>query len=152
MNEISHSLRDDPLPPLLGLLKERAMDQLHQQLHEQGFAEIRPGHGCVFRFIDDEGTRLTELAERSGYSKQAVGEVVADLEALGYVERIPDPGDGRAKTIMLTERGRQALAAGRRIFADIERRWAEQFGEERIAELRETVELLLEADRAALPA
>src|SRR5215207_1188229 len=140
-------MSETPLAPLLGQLKELAMDELHRRLHEQGYDEIRPGHGCVFRFIDEEGTRLTELAERSGYTKQAVGEVVADLEALGYVERVPDPADGRAKTIVLTERGREALAAGRQVFADIERRWAEQFGEERIAQLRRTVELLIEYER-----
>jgi DNA-binding MarR family transcriptional regulator len=145
-------MTDTPLPPLLGQLKELAMDELHRRLHEQGYSEIRPGHGCVFRFIDDEGTRLTELADRSGYSKQAVGEVVADLEALGYVERVPDPADGRAKTIMLTERGRGALAAGRRVFADIEQRWIEQFGEERIAQMRETAEMLLAAELGAVPA
>jgi DNA-binding MarR family transcriptional regulator len=148
---MTEEMTDTPLAPLLGQLKELAMDELHQRLHEQGYSEIRPGHGCVFRFIDDEGTRLTELAERSGYSKQAVGEVVADLEALGYVERIPDPADGRAKTITLTDRGREALGAGRRAFTDIEQRWIEQFGEERIAALRETVELLIEAERGALP-
>jgi len=145
-------MSETPLAPLLGQLKELAMDELHRRLHEQGYDEIRPGHGCVFRFIDEEGTRLTELAERSGYTKQAVGEVVADLEALGYVERVPDPADGRAKTIVLTERGREALAAGRQVFADIERRWAEQFGEERIAQLRRTVELLIEYERGAVPA
>src|SRR5215213_7676799 len=106
-------MTDTPLAPLLGQLKELGMDELHRRLHERGYAEIRPGHGCVFRFIDDDGTRLTELAERSGLTKQAVGEVVADLEELGYVERVPDPADRRAKTIVLTRRGRDALAAGR---------------------------------------
>jgi DNA-binding MarR family transcriptional regulator len=128
------------------------MDELHRRLADEGYPEIRPGHGCVFRFIDDEGTRLTELADRSGYSKQAVGEVVADLEALGFVERVPDPEDGRAKTIMLTERGRGALAAGRRVFAEIEQRWIDEFGEERIAQMRETAEMLLAAELGAVPA
>ena len=127
------------------------MDELHQRLHEQGYSEIRPGHGCVFRFIDDDGTRLTELAERSGYTKQAVGEVVADLEALGYVERVPDPADGRAKTIVLTARGHEALAAGRRAFVDIEARWVKEFGEERIAALRETVDQLIEFESGPVP-
>src|SRR4051794_31891859 len=145
-------MTDTPLPPLLGRLKELAMDELHRRLADEGYPDIRPGHGCVFRFIDDEGTRLTELAERSGYSKQAVGEVVADLEALGYVERIPDPEDGRAKTIILTERGRGALAAGRRVFVDIEQRWIDEFGEERIAQMRETAEMLLAAELGAVPA
>ena len=61
------------------------MDESSTAASRAGYPEIRPGHGCVFRFIDHEGTRLTELAERSGYTKQAVGEVVADLEELGYV-------------------------------------------------------------------
>jgi DNA-binding MarR family transcriptional regulator len=143
---------DIPLPPLLGELKELAIAEVHRRLHQEGYSEIRPGHGCVFRFIDTQGSRLTDLAERSGYSKQAVGEVTGDLEALGYVERIPDPLDGRAKTIRLTEHGRDAQAAALRIFSEIERRWAEQLGEERIAQLRETVELLLAAERGAVPA
>ncbi|HEY1358984.1 MAG TPA: MarR family transcriptional regulator [Thermoleophilaceae bacterium] len=145
-------MTDIPLAPLLGQLKELAMDELHGRLHEQGFSDIRPGHGCVFRFIDEDGTRLTDLAERSGFSKQAVGEVVADLERLGYVGRVPDPEDGRAKKIILTERGRVALLAGRRIFADIEQRWIEEFGEERIAQLRETAEMLLDRERGGVPA
>jgi len=150
--EPDQTVTNVPLAPLLGQLKELAMDELHRRLHEQGYSEIRPGHGCVFRFIDDDGTRLTELAERSGYSKQAVGEVVADLEGLGYVERVPDPADGRAKTIVLTGRGHEALAAGRQAFAEIEQRWIEQFGEERIAALRETAEQLVEFERGPVPA
>ena len=145
-------MSDIPLPPLLGELKELGIAELHRRLHAEGFPEIRPGHGCVFRFIGSEGSRLTDLADRSGYTKQAVGEVAADLEGLGYVERIPDPEDGRAKTIRLTEHGREAQAAGRRILEDIERRWVEQFGEDRIGQLRETVELLIAAERGGVPA
>ena len=59
---------------------------------------------------------------------------------------------GSAKTIVLTRRGHDALAAGRRIFADIEQRWIEEFGEERIAQVRETAEMLVEYERGALPA
>ena len=128
------------------------MAELHRRLHEEGYPEIRPAHGCVFRFIDAEGSRLTDLADRSGFTKQAISEAVADLERYGYTERIPDPEDGRAKTIRLTEAGREAHAAGLRIFADIERRWAERFGEERIAQLRETVELVLVEERGGVPA
>ena len=72
---------------------------------------MREGHGCVFGFIDlDHGSRLTDLADRSGLTKQAVGEAVAELERKGYVERVPDPLDGRAKIIKLT-RARRARPA-----------------------------------------
>jgi DNA-binding MarR family transcriptional regulator len=142
-----------PLPWLLGALKDAAIGELHRRLAEQGYPEIRDGHGCVFRFIESEGSRLTDLAERSGYTKQAVGEVVVDLEGLGYVERMPDPVDGRAKIIRLTERGREAFAAAMTIFADIERDWAERVGEERMATVREVLEeLVLGAPVPAVPA
>jgi DNA-binding MarR family transcriptional regulator len=142
-----------PLPWLLAELKGAAIGELHRRLAECGYPEIRDGHGCVFRFIDPEGSRLTELAERSGYTKQAVGEVVVDLEGLGYVERMPDPADGRAKIIRLTGRGREMLAAAMGIFADIEREWAEQVGEERMATVRDVLEeLVLRAPVPAVPA
>ncbi len=136
-----------PLPPLLAEVKEIAIEELHRRLVDEGFDEIRPGHGCVFRFVDAEGSRLTDLAERSGLTKQAVGEVASDLERLGYVERVADPDDRRAKTIRLTERGWQGQAAAARIFGEIERRWAERYGAERIALLRETLEEIRARER-----
>jgi DNA-binding MarR family transcriptional regulator len=129
-----------PLPALLDEVKQMAVDELHRRLHEEGHAQVRPGHGCVFRFVDAEGSRLTELAERARMTKQAVGEVVADLEQLGYVERAPDPQDGRAKLIKLTELGAEARRTALAIFADMERAWAERYGAERVAAMRELLE------------
>ncbi len=137
-----------PLPPLLGEVKDIAIDELHRRLSEEGFDEIRPSHGCVFRFVDREGSRLTDLATRSGFTKQAVGEVADDLQTRGYVERAPDPGDRRAKIIRLTDRGQEAQAAAMRIFADIERRWEKRYGKERITLLREMLEEIVAVERA----
>jgi DNA-binding MarR family transcriptional regulator len=139
-----------PLPALLGETKELAMDELHRRLAQLGYPDIRPGHGCVFRFIEVEGSRLTQIAERAHMTKQTVGEVVADLERLGYVERVPDPKDGRAKIIRLSPRGWEAQAAALRIFADIERRWTREVGVEPVTELRETIEAILAGERAAV--
>src|SRR3954447_1581565 len=142
-----------PLPALLNECKERAVEELHRRLADEGHGDIRPGHGCVFRFIDPEqGSRLTDLAERSGLTKQAVGEVVADLEELGYLERAPDPSDGRAKIVRLTDRGIAGVQTAERLFADIERRWGEQVGARNMASLRQTLESVIELERSALPA
>ncbi len=131
--------RELPLVALLGGLGDAILDELYARLKGLGFAEIRPAHGCVFGHIDDEGDRLTELAERSGLTKQSVGEAVGDLERLGFVERVPDPADGRAKIIRLTPHGADALAAAAAIFADIEERFAAEVGRERFDEFRETL-------------
>ncbi|WP_158852607.1 MarR family winged helix-turn-helix transcriptional regulator [Saccharothrix deserti] len=129
-----------PLPALLAQVKDITVEQLHQRLSEEGFEGIRFWHGSVFRFIDEDGSRLTALAERSGLTKQAIGEVVGELERYGYVERTADPDDRRAKIIRLTERGRKGQVAAARILMDIERRWARHVGPDRIATLRRTLE------------
>jgi DNA-binding MarR family transcriptional regulator len=137
-----------PLPVLLTQVKEMAIRKMRARLAEEGYDDIREGYGCVFGFIDiDEGSRLTELAERSGLTKQAVGEVIPELEALGYVTREPDPRDKRAKIIKLTTKGRDACLTGRRLFAEIEQEWAEEFGDELLAALREAAERIAAAER-----
>lgn len=133
-----------PLPALLDNAKHLVIDELHRRLQEEGYATIRESHGCVFRFIDADGSRLTDLADSAKLSKQAVGEVVDDLERLGFVERAPHPLDGRAKIIRLTKQGQEAQATARRIFTDIERELAERYGARRMAILREVLEQITE--------
>jgi DNA-binding MarR family transcriptional regulator len=137
------------LPALLTEVKTAALKRFFVALAEAGFDDVREGHGCVFGFIDvEEGSRLTDLAEQSGITKQAVGEAVAELERLGYLERVPDPKDRRAKIIRVTPRGLEAVVTGRRLFAEIEREWAEQLGEELLAGLRDAAERIAAAERA----
>ncbi len=85
-----------------------------------GFPQ-RPAHSAVFAHIDvDGGTRLTTLAARANITPQAMGELVDDLERLGYVVRQPDPEDRRAKRIVLTPRGVACVAVAIRTIAGIE--------------------------------
>jgi DNA-binding MarR family transcriptional regulator len=137
--------RHTPHPPetLLSLLDaatESVLAEFRRDLEEAGYADIRPTHGCVFRFVRDDGMRLTELARLAGMTKQSVGELVDDLVDLGYVERIPDPEDRRAKLICLTDRGIEAQRVGFGLLADVEGRWAERFGATRMKQLRELLE------------
>ena len=140
MTKITQTATWTPLPALLDDLASNSFAEFQKRLTEAGHPAIRQGHGCVFRFIHEGGSRLTELAESSGLSKQSVGEVVDDLEELGYVERAQDPQDGRAKVIRLTEQGADAHRTALGIFADIEREWAELYGAERVATMRELLE------------
>jgi DNA-binding MarR family transcriptional regulator len=147
-----------PRPPLMIRLLNVAFDdfcaELERRLADTPYNDIRISHGCVFGNIDPEGTRLTELAERARMTKQSVGEVTSDLEQRGYVERVPDPSDGRAKIIRLTERGRAAQALGLGLIDELEEEWAERFGAERVAALREALEAITGegAPRVVVPA
>src|SRR6266568_6602177 len=124
MSDSRHT--SDQRVPLLGLLDaaaESVLVEFRRDLEEAGYADIRPTHGCVFRFVRDDGMRLTELARLAAMTKQSVGELVDDLVELGYVERIPDPEDRRAKLICLTDRGIEAQRIGFGLLGDIEDRW-----------------------------
>jgi DNA-binding MarR family transcriptional regulator len=129
-----------PMAGLFEIAKDAFFEDFRAELEQTEFADIRPTHGCVFRFVRGPGMRLTVLAEMAGMTKQSVGEVVDDLVARGYVKRIPDPEDKRAKLICLTERGERAQATGRALFSKVEEQWAERYGAKRMAELRELME------------
>jgi DNA-binding MarR family transcriptional regulator len=120
--------------------------EFRANLEATEYGDIRPTHGCVFRFVRDEGMRLTRLAELASITKQSAGEIVDDLAQRGYVERVPDPADKRAKLICLTDRGREAQAKGFALFGDIERRWIERFGPERWNAMRELLEEIVMAE------
>ena len=143
-------------PPMIRLLNvafDEFAEELQGRIAAAGFSDIRPGHGCVFGGIDPQnGSRLTELAERANMTKQSVGEVTSDLEQRGYLERVTDPSDGRAKIIRLTPQGREAYMIGRRLIDDLEREWAERYGEERVAALRDALEAVTAERLGALPA
>ena len=142
--------RPQPMIRLLEATFDAFGEEIERRLADTPYSDIRISHGCVFGNIDPEGTRLTELAERARMTKQSVGEVTSDLEQRGYVERVPDPSDGRAKIIRLTERGHAAQALGIGLIEEIEREWAEGFGAERVAALREALEeITAEAARGA---
>jgi DNA-binding MarR family transcriptional regulator len=129
-----------PLTGLLDVAIEAMLSEFRGELGDSEFADVRPTHGCVFRFVRGEGMRLTQLAELAHMTKQSVGEIVDDLADRGYVARVPDPADKRAKLIRLTEKGERAQAYGFGLFAEVEKRWMERYGRERIEALREILE------------
>lgn len=137
------SSKPQPRLPLHGLLEfafDAVIEEFLTELEQSEFNDVRLAHGCVFRYMKERGLRLTEIAERGNMTKQSAGEVVDDLVALGYVERVPDPDDRRAKLVCLTERGEAAQAYGFYILAEIEKRWGERYGAERVAGLRAILE------------
>jgi DNA-binding MarR family transcriptional regulator len=147
MSDSAHTQHPpETLLSLLDAATESVLAEFRRDLEEAGYADIRPTHGCVFRFVRDDGMRLTELAGLAGMTKQSVGELVDDLVDLGYVERIPDPEDRRAKLICLTDRGIEAQRVGFGLLADVEDRWAERFGATRMKQLRKLLEEAVSGD------
>jgi DNA-binding MarR family transcriptional regulator len=119
--------------------------RLSASVAQRGFADLRPALTVVFQHLRDEGSRITEIAERAQLTKQTVVYLVNDLERLGYLERVADPTDGRAKLVRATGRGAAAVDEARRIAAEIEREWTELLGETPMADLRRGLERLHDA-------
>jgi DNA-binding MarR family transcriptional regulator len=145
----SHRKRDEPD---LGVLSGRTLfglqHELFAKLAEQGHPAVRPRHGAVLAYLDDEGSRATDLAAQSGRHKQVITTLVDELVELGYVERQPDPADRRAKLIVPTAKGRDHMAKSDAVIADMEAAHARAVGEQAYAEFKRVFKLV--AERQAL--
>lgn len=101
--------------------------------------ELRQPHYHVFSNIDAGGTRLTDLAARAQLALSSMAELVDELEVLGYVERVPDATDGRAKLVRLTERGRRHYLRAASHVRSMEEEYARRVGEERYEAMCQTL-------------
>src|SRR5918998_5561561 len=137
---------DDGGGPLIAVLLrvpyQAVIDRVTRRLQDE-YPGLRPAHLIVFQTLDHPpaGTRLTELAERAQMTVQSMGELVDALERGGYVERIPDPSDRRAKLIRYTDRGWAAHERGGQVVEELQREWGERLGD---AKLDRLLELLRE--------
>ena len=129
--------------PGLGTLAARLLfavqDELYACLDEAGYGDLTRLHGAVIAYLDEDGTRATELARRSGRHKQVIGRIIDELEELGYVERRPERGDRRAKLVVPTERGLRTMRLSEQVVREIDERQAAALGKERYAEFKETL-------------
>ena len=122
---------------LLLFLPYRAMEnRVFQGLATAGFEDLTPAQARVFARIAPSGSRLTDLAAQAGITKQSAGFLVDQLERGGYVERVPDPADGRARLVRIAERGARSVDASRGIVDQVEAEWTAHLGERRMAQLR----------------
>ncbi|MFB4284697.1 MULTISPECIES: MarR family winged helix-turn-helix transcriptional regulator [unclassified Nonomuraea] len=122
-----------------------AAEVVQQSLADQGFAGLRFSHGYVFQhLVGGGGPTVGELAPKLGVTQQAASKTVAELERLGYVERLADPGDARIRRVHLTRRGQEAVAAARRAREALEARLSGRGGKRRLEECRALLAELLD--------
>lgn len=122
------------------------MTELVDGLVAAGFDDVRPAHRPVLRYVLAEGLRPGELAARLALSKQAVNDLLREFEANGYLTLEPDPDDGRAKHIRLTDRGWELLLTASEVSRSVGQRWAEHVGAERYAEFEAVLREIAEID------
>ena len=118
--------------------------QIYSGVVAAGYDDLNPAHVGLIRYPTFEGLRPTMLAEQVGITKQSVNDLLGHLEGRGYLVRMPDPTDGRARVIRLTAKGRRLGGTINAEAQAAEMRIAEILGQRRFAQLRSSLQLLAE--------
>ena len=134
----------EELNGLLLYIPYRAMEaRVFKAMAAAGYEDFTPAQARVCQRIAPGGSRLTDLPSRATITKQSAGFLVDQLERAGYVERVPDPSDARARLVRIAERGRQMPSCrGRRLGG--RSRWNAHLGKRRMSQLGEILARLRE--------
>jgi DNA-binding MarR family transcriptional regulator len=114
------------------------------KIRERGYTGLSIAHIAILPHLDSEGARVSTLAERAGMTKQGMGQLVLDIERQGYVERVPDPTDGRAALVRFTNQGLRLLTDAVAVTQAIESEYAEILGSARLANFKDALTKLVE--------
>lgn len=113
------------------------------RLNRAGYTDLRMRHLALLEGLPREGARVTTLATQTGMSKQAMGELIDEIEANGYIERQNDPGDRRARLIVFTPKGQRAYEEAFAVLGEMERAYAATVGRSRYSDARSALEELV---------
>ena len=148
---MSNNFDPEAAPPTIGALLRLAWSSFRRRLFEAvraaGYDDLQPVHVLLFRYPTIANLRPGQLAEESGLSKQAINDLLRQLEAKGYITLQPDLADRRARRITLTPRGEELMEYVREAAHDIAEDWASVVGRRRCAAVRKTLLDYIEADR-----
>src|SRR6185369_6971266 len=119
-------MADEPNVGVLMFIAYRALEnEAFAALAAAGHTDITRAQGKLLQRVNEDGSRLTDLADAAQVTKQTAGYLVDQLERAGYLERAPDPTDDRA-------------------VAETEARWAAHLGKRRMDQLHDTLTRLRE--------
>ena len=136
--------RELPTSLLMFISSRFASERIFRTLQEAGFRDLTIAQARLAMGLDPGGTRLSVLAERAQIANQTATALVDRLERAGYVERVPDPTDGRARLVRMTARAEAILPIARAEEERIEAEWAAHLGPKRMAQLRDALMSLRE--------
>jgi DNA-binding MarR family transcriptional regulator len=119
-------------------------DRMFQAIQDAGFDDWTLAQCRVFQRITPDGSRLMDLADQAQMSKQSASVLVDQLERLGYVRRVPDPTDGRARLIVIEQRGRRAVEVATATVDEILSEWKAYLGTRNFTLLHQILDQLRE--------
>jgi DNA-binding MarR family transcriptional regulator len=129
---------------VLMFIAYRAMEQRVLAVLADAGHDITLAQARLFQRIAPGGSRLTDLAEQAQITKQSAGFLIEALEKAGYVRRVPDPSDARARLVQIAPRGQRAVEASKRVVDEMVAEWTRHLGEKRMHALTEALVSLRE--------
>ena len=130
------SSKEDDIPPALGRAVRAMSTTMMTKVAGRGFNGMTPAFASLMPLLDATGARPTTLAQRAGITKQAISQLVRELESRGYVEQVPDSTDTRAKIVRLTKRGVALHAACAEVRHELHSAAIAKLGKSRVSRLR----------------
>ena len=127
----------DDIAPAIGAASRAMVAAMMVKLGRNGFDDMTPAFAHLIPLLDATGARPTVLAQRAGITKQAISQLVRELETRGYLEQVPDPTDTRAKIVRLTRRGTQLRSACMRVRQELQEIALAALGKVRLMRLRD---------------
>jgi DNA-binding MarR family transcriptional regulator len=124
---------------LMFIAARSAANRIFEAVQQGGFDDVTIAQSRLMMGVDPGGTRLSVLAERAQIAKQTATALVDKLERAGYVERVPDATDGRARLVRLTARAEAAIPRARAEEDRIEQEWRAHLGPKRMQQLRDAL-------------
>lgn len=137
--------RENVLLRLLIRIAQIEMSELSSRLQAMGYPDVQTSYIRLLGNVDTEGTRVVAIAQRLGTTRQAVSQLVAAIEAAGYLERTPDPDDRRGVLVRHTTSGRRLLADALDAMADIEGGYEAVVGAPRMRTVKRALREIAEA-------
>jgi DNA-binding MarR family transcriptional regulator len=134
---------DKPLIALVERANRALQSDMVRRAHAAGHTEVKMAHNSVFGTLHADGARAAEMAARAGITRQSMGEVIRDMVGLDLLEMQSDPHDGRAKVVTYSEHGLAVAGDGFEYLIALERRLADEFGEQEYAVVRDVLARLV---------
>ncbi len=132
--------RDEHLGRLLQATYRDFTQQLLLKLREAGYSELTQFQAELLSYIELDGTRVRYLMEKTGTTKQAIGETIARLESAGYIRKAIDPKDKRAQILHFTQLGEQFIFDEHRVKAEIEQEYRKLLGQQEFEVLQKILQ------------
>lgn len=125
-------------------LATQLVDGIQDGLARRGFDDVRPAHGFAFVRISPGDATIADVAQHLGVTKQAASQLVAQLEARGYVTRRENPRDGRAQLLALTARGHACTVGAEQAAAETVAGWRQSLKPSQFAALDRALAAIVE--------